>query len=70
MFALDFKLGVMIGLLQRTQQLKTALDRVLKPNATTAAVCTPSREHLRSKVTPDFHLTYSKNGGNMGSESK
>ena len=22
------------------------------------------------KVTPDFHLTYSKNGGNLGSESK
>ena len=21
-------------------------------------------DHLRTKVTPDFHLTYSKNGGN------
>ena len=30
----------------------------------------PSRKHLRIKVTPDFHLTYSKNGGNLGSESK
>ena len=30
----------------------------------------PSRKHLRRKVTPDFHLTYSKNGGNQGSESK
>ena len=29
-----------------------------------------SRKHLRAKVTPDFHLTYSKNGGNLGSESK
>ena len=29
-----------------------------------------SREHLRTKVTPDFHLTYSKNGGNLGSGSK
>ena len=29
-----------------------------------------SRTHLRTKVTPDFHLTYSKNGGNLGSESK
>ena len=29
-----------------------------------------SREHLRTKVTPDFHLTYSKNGGNLGSKSK
>ena len=29
-----------------------------------------SRKHLLIKVTPDFHLTYSKNGGNLGSESK
>ena len=29
-----------------------------------------SRKHLRTKVTPDFHLTYSKNGGNLGSGSK
>ena len=29
-----------------------------------------SRKHLRTKVTPDFHLTYRKNGGNVGSESK
>ena len=29
-----------------------------------------SRKHLRTKATPDFHLTYSKNGGNLGSESK
>ena len=29
-----------------------------------------SRKHLRTKVTPNFHLTYSKNGGNLGSESK
>ena len=29
-----------------------------------------SRKHLRTKVTPDLHLTYSKNGGNLGSESK
>ena len=27
-------------------------------------------KHLRTKVTPDFHLTYSKNRGNLGSESK
>ena len=25
-----------------------------------------SRNHFRTKVTPDFHLTYSKNGGNLG----
>ena len=29
-----------------------------------------SRKHHRTKVTPDFHLTYSKNGGNLGSELK
>ena len=28
-----------------------------------------SRKHLCTKVTPDFCLTYSKNGGNLGSES-
>ena len=25
-----------------------------------------SREHLRTKVTPDLRLTYSKKGGNLG----
>ena len=25
-----------------------------------------SRTYLRTKVTPDLHLTYSKNGGNLG----
>ena len=25
-----------------------------------------SRKHIRTKVTPDLHLTYSKNGGNLG----
>ena len=34
-----------------------------EPNST-------SRKYLRTKVTPDFHLTYSKNGGNLGLESK
>ena len=29
-----------------------------------------SRKHIRTKVTPDLHLTYSKNGGYLGSESK
>ena len=27
---------------------------------------TPSRKLLRIKVTPGLHLTYSKNGGNLG----
>ena len=25
-----------------------------------------SLKHLRTKITPDLHLTYSKNGGNLG----
>ena len=29
-----------------------------------------SRKYFRTKVTPDFYLTYSKNAGNLGSESK
>ena len=29
-----------------------------------------SRKHLRTKVTPDFPLTDSKNGENLGSGSK
>ena len=31
--------------------------------------CRSSRKHLNTKVTPDLHLTYSKNGANLGSES-
>ena len=26
-----------------------------------------SWKHLCTKITPDFHLTYSNNGGNLGS---
>ena len=29
-----------------------------------------SRKHLRTKVTQDFHVTNSKNWGNLGSKSK
>ena len=29
-------------------------------------LCSSSRQLLRIKVTPDLHLTYSKNGGNLG----
>ena len=28
--------------------------------------CPACRKHLRTKVTPDLHLTYSKFGGNLG----
>ena len=31
-----------------------------------AHISSTSRKHLRTKVTPDMHLTYSKNGGNLG----
>ena len=30
--------------------------------------CKASRKHLRTNVTPDLHLRYSKNGGNLGSD--
>ena len=30
--------------------------------------CFLTRKHLHTKVTPDFHLTYSKNRGNLGSD--
>ena len=43
---------------------RVAIDTTLHKHAYTI----PSRKHLRTKVTPDFHLTYSKNGGNQGSE--
>ena len=36
-------------------------DRRLLPRAVLATGL-PSRKHLRTKVTPDFHLTYSKMG--------
>ena len=29
-----------------------------------------SRKHLRTKVIPDLHLTFSEKGGKLGSESK
>ena len=29
-------------------------------------LASPSRKLLRIKVTPDLHLAYSKNGGNLG----
>ena len=29
-----------------------------------------SRKHLHIKVAPDLHLTYSKNGGNLGLKLK
>ena len=45
-------------------------DKILIENlqrrATRLVKCVPSRKLLRIKVTPDLHLTYSKNGGNLG----
>ena len=35
-----------------------------------AAEILTSQKHLRTKVTPDFQLTYSEDWGNLGSESK
>ena len=42
----------------------TALETYVHRNSFT------SRKHLRTKVTPNLHLTYSKNGGNLGLVSK
>ena len=39
------------------------IDRLEHPDDLT------SPKHLRTKVTPDLHKTYIKNGGNLGSES-
>ena len=33
--------------------------------STASGIEVTSRKHLRIKVTPDLHLTYSKNGGNL-----
>ena len=35
-------------------------------NTHAGSISTTSRKPLRIKVTPDLHLTYSKNGGNLG----
>ena len=34
--------------------------------AVVTSILSSSRKLLRIKVTPDLHLTYSKNGGNLG----
>ena len=39
----------------------------MKHSALSKNLCTyASRKRLRIKLTPDLHLTYSKNGGNLG----
>ena len=38
----------------------------LKMNRIVVPFSLSSRKHLRTNVTPDLHLTYSKNGGNLG----
>ena len=35
-------------------------------SSTKGRCANPSRKLLRIKVTPDLHVTYSKNGGNLG----
>ena len=41
-----------------------------KLGCTTTKIAGASREHLCTKVTPDLHLTYSRNGGNLGLDLK
>ena len=40
----------------------------LSQNFITEIYVSSSWKHLCTKNTPDFHLKYSKNGGNLGSE--
>ena len=48
----------MIGLDSYSRQVFIYLDTIL--------IYITSRKLLRIKVTPDLHVTYSKNGGNLG----
>ena len=56
--------------LQRCVQYRDEPTATLQICLIMALFLPPSRKHLHTKVTPDFHLTYSKNGGNLRSESK
>ena len=64
------------GVIQREGKLTIKRGReregseYYKPGSSGHVKKLASRKHLRTKVTPDFHLIYSKNGGNLGSESK
>ena len=53
---------------ESNQFLMTFESHSKKTRTTVFNLCsyTTSQKHLRTKVTPDFHLKYSKNGGNLG----
>ena len=42
------------------------IPHLVKYSTALTEITKPSRKLLRVKVTPDLHLTYSKNGGNLG----
>ena len=62
---INFSLLPMTNFLHLDDHLLTVSQLLLKSMSART-----SRKHLRTKVTPDFHLTYSKNGVYLGSESK
>ena len=47
--------------------VKGRLFETYRPSSCVLQQDISSRKHLRTKVTPDFHLTYSENGENLGS---
>ena len=50
--------------------VKGRLFETYRPSSFVLQEDISSRKNLRTKVTPDFHLTYSENGENLGSGSK
>ena len=50
----------------RSRSILTILKLVAIYRSLKNAQRVASRKLLRIKVTPDLHLTYSKNGGNLG----
>ena len=54
-------------LFRRFRRFRRAeLHAMYSTKISSEAQLSPSRKLLRIKVTPDLHLTYSKNGGNLG----
>ena len=70
---LSFSRSLILSLslsLSLIQEIVEILNNCIQMYAISGHLILPSRNHLHTKVTPDFHLIYSKNGRNLGSESK
>ena len=50
----------------KSQSLLTKINLNISVVSIVPKDCKPSQKLLRINVTPDLHLTYSKNGGNLG----